>query len=817
MQSNKKKGLDFSLVDGNDTSAGIVFEADHTVKPKAAPTSKAPRGSVVSGSRVEFSVPEKFGQKKESQKPAEPIKRSDDMLGGVSRTYVPKFTEVSQDYKMQGKAQDEDKKPKKSTPEIIVVPYEKKVDPTKEIEENKAFEDAKVVTVGVPEPEIPEIHSTVFKFETKPDVVEEVYVAPEPEAEVEVKEESKEEEPKSYSIPDPVFRSEGTSVGTLTRTSDSLTPETVGDVTTGKSKYALSEFTAPAQRDSFKDKFLDSIMSVKVRLFASAVILVALLFIENLWLFGVDIPHAFGIATLPGNMALLDLHLIVALYLLALPEVILSIRKLISGRFVSELFISAGAVASIFYSVVVVIKAPVTKYPLFGMIFGITTVGAIVATLFKKLADFSAFKTVSSSSEKRIVDRKLTRSLPEENHAVDGKVEGYKSKIARVYRAGFIADFFKRSGKGSENSRNNLLILGATFGLSLVAGLVAFFVAGIDILVGATVFAAVFMLGVPAFTVITHKMPFFHASCEASVENSAVIGEASLYDYAGVDVLTFRDTEIFTDEDVNLQRIMLYGKSENLEKAMHQMSAIFAVVGGPLENMFLEAIEHKAPRANNITIESDGIIGEVGGCEVRAGSLEYMLRNGITIPEDHVRESSSLRSTKVMYAAENGEVYAKFYIRYTLSEEFTMLLPVLVDDGITPLVYTRDPNISTELFRTLTAGADNIRVLKRYTLVDGDDKLYNRVSVGLVTTGDKINVINMLLLSKKYVRFQNRIALTELSAAAVGSALGIVLSLTGMIAVPSLFLGFWQLAWCAALFFMSKRTLLAPIDTKQDY
>ena len=71
----------------------------------------------------------------------------------------------------------------------------------------------------------------------------------------------------------------------------------------------------------------------------------------------------------------------------------------------------------------------------------------------------------------------------------------------------------------------------------------------------------------------------------------------------------------------------------------------------------------------------------------------------------------------------------------------------------------------------------------------------------------------MLLLSKKYVRFQQRMIITEHSAALVGSALGIVLAITKMAVVPSVLLAAWQIAWCAALYFLSKYTLSVPIDT----
>ena len=821
MQDNdsRKKGLDFSFGTAEDEDNRLVFETEDIALEKPAVKVEAETRVKNTPPGAELHMPEKYvfgGAYSNSES------RPNTLLGDVRPTYVPRFTDASRDYSIRESGESRTVKAAnaKSTPEVVVVPYEN-INPTEELDEGTVVYESNVNVFEAENVDLGESHTTVFKFDNDLPLEEEAKAVPQPEPlpipepqPQKAAEEEKDEtvnEPKEYRLP--VEEIYGGPVEPRSAAPAVVAEEKIGDGGINKRKGGVSEFTAAPQRESFKDKFLDSIMSVKVRLVVSIIIFLGISVLENLWLFGIDIPAMIGISEIPGSMALLDAHFVAALLLLALPEVISAFHKLLIGRVTPELYIPLAAAFSIFYSVTVIIEAPESKYLLVGMLFGILTVSAIISSMLKRMADFSAFKMISSPAEKKIVDRKLTRSLPEENLAVDGRVESYKSKTARVYRTSFVADFFKRSGKCSENSRATVLTLSLVFGLSIISGAVAFSVSGFNLMTGAMILSVVMLLGLPIFSVASHKLPYYHASMEAKLENSAVIGEASLYDYAGVDVLTFRDTEIFTDEDVTLQRIMLYGKSENLEKAMHQMSAIFAVVGGPLETMFLDAIDHKAPRARNIKIETDGIVGEVGGCEVRAGTLEYMQRCGIVIPEDNSKEPGSLLSTKIMYAAENGEVYAKFYIRYTLSEEFTMILPMLLDDGITPLVYTRDPNVTNELFRNLTAGSDSIRVLKRNTLADGDSTVYDKISAGLVTTGDKINVINMLLLSKKYVRFQQRMTITEHSLTLVGAALGILLALTNMAVVPSVILAAWQIAWCAALYFMSKYTLSVPAGT----
>lgn len=821
----KEVKLEFTV--GEDDSS-LVFEAPKKPVEKLKPqTSSSPELSVPD----KFTVNSKFGgvpEKKTAPKPEKrksaesPITVREEPT--VRTTYVPRFTEVSETYKVSDSKTPRTPVAPKPKPEVVVVKVEEpEIDPTAETDEGTVIEDATLVTVGAPAPENYDIQSTVFKFEAPAQKEEAPAPAPQEEEPEEIEEkftplEPISETPKEYKIPDPETKSDNTALATREAGVAALeSVENVGDATDDNAKKNR-DFAQQTQRDSFKDRFLDGIMSIKVRLYTSLTLLLMLLVIENLWFFGKDIPAIIGISTIPGSMAVLDAIFIVCLFALALPEVVLAVHKMMIGRAVPELFVPVAALATIGYTAVVVATAP-EKYPLFGLLFSLLSISAIVASLFKKLADFSNFKLISQPGEKRIVDRKLTRTLPEENLAVDGKVEGYKSKTARVFRTTFVADFFKRSGKCAENSGGVVLILAASFGLAFVAAAVAFFVPGVyaPLMSAAMTFVCVFLLGMPVFSILLHKIPFFHSVKQAESENSAVIGESSLYDYSGVDVVTFHDTEVFGEEDVNLQRIMLYGRSENLEKAMNQMSAVFAVVGGPLKNMFADALDHMPTTATRVYIEEEGIVARVDGVEVRAGTLEYMVKNGIKIPYDPGKESASLFSTKIMYAAENGEVYAKFYIRYTLSEDFTMILPSLADDGVIPLIYTRDPNVNSDLLRTLTAGMDSIRILKKQTLPDGEDKLYNRVSAGIVTMGDKIDVISMLLLCKKYVRLQQRLSIVELSAMAVGATLAVVLALSGMMVVPSLALAAWQLAWCGVMIFMSHRTLKASKDkNKQD-
>ena len=312
-------------------------------------------------------------------------------------------------------------------------------------------------------------------------------------------------------------------------------------------------------------------------------------------------------------------------------------------------------------------------------------------------------------------------------------------------------------------------------------------------------------------------MPFKHALDEAAGEGSTFVGEASLYDGTEVDVVAYRDIEIFGREDVTVRKVHLYGKVYNTPKAMREMYALFSAVGGPLESVFADSLDRKCQPCDDVTIEDDGITGLFEGHTVMAGTEEYMRRHNVTIPEDDYKTKTfSTDSTKVMYGAEDGEVYVKFFIRYSFSEEFTMLLPELKARKIVPLVYSSDPNITCELLRVLTLGEDNIRVMRTYQAL-GEDKIYRRVSSGAVTVGEKTGIVNLLLLAHKYTVFQSSFAVSELISMIVGAMLAVVLSfafISDISRIPGFALAVWQIAWCGVLYVRSKMTFKTKKENK---
>ena len=96
--------------------------------------------------------------------------------------------------------------------------------------------------------------------------------------------------------------------------------------------------------------------------------------------------------------------------------------------------------------------------------------------------------------------------------------------------------------------------------------------------------------------------------------------------------------------------------------------------------------------------------------------------------------------------------------------------------------------------------------MRRYTPVKAPE-VYSKINSAMVMKGEKTSAINLILTAKRYTHFQSVIAVTELSAAAVGAGLAVMIAFSNMISsLPTVLLSIWQLGWSVVLAITSRRS-----------
>ena len=575
------------------------------------------------------------------------------------------------------------------------------------------------------------------------------------------------EESGVFNIPDPVMSVELCS-GTESLTESELPLGATCGVASGKDLGASLDYAS--KRDKYKDKFLDMLMATRLRIFMVLFLGIALAIFENTPGLSQNLAARLGVGSHGIVSVVVDVCAVSALFMMAMPEVfraLSSLGKRIVCPELSMIIVYLGFVA---YAIAAIPYAD--EYNSLGSAFAVMALFTVLSTYFVKSAEFRAFRLVSERGEKLVVDTRYTRTLDRENIALDGAVNEYRSKIARDFKTAYVSGFFANSAKRRENTKNNITVLSFVVTVAMALGVAGYFIKGGNLLSALYAEALVLCFGMPLFFVMSHKLTSYKLEKCLVERGSAIIGEEGCYDCAEIDVIAFEDDEIFGGEDVAFKSISLSDKSSDFRKAMKKMSSLFSAVGGPLCKVFSSSLGKRSEAASGVVVEDDGICGVVDGVTVMAGSADYMKRHGIQVPDTG---SPTLASTRVMYGAEDNSVFVKFSIQYSFSEEFALMINSFIEQGITPLIYTRDPNVNNELVNFLAGGKCPIRVMKKYSVLPETKPVYKSLSSALVTVGDKTDAIDAILMAKSYVASQSEIRMFELVASVLGAIVAVAL------------------------------------------
>ncbi|MBO7150258.1 MAG: hypothetical protein J6V82_00750, partial [Clostridia bacterium] len=241
----------------------------------------------------------------------------------------------------------------------------------------------------------------------------------------------------------------------------------------------------------------------------------------------------------------------------------------------------------------------------------------------------------------------------------------------------------------------------------------------------------------------------------------AVAGEGAVYEGADADVLCYADLEAIPAENVEVVKIKLSG-NHRMDLVFGYLSALFAKVGGPLDGHFRVSGETEyVPKKVTLTeVEEDGITAVIDGVCFRAGRGAYMQRHGIPFyydAEDEIQLENE--KTAIMFTAMDGVGSAKLYLRYTFSESFEKLVCDLEKEGVSTIVRTCDPNVTTALLSRIAGNAKGKVGIIRNRLTQ-DAPAVETVTDGLIAFGvTPRGIYKTRFLFAAYRRMQQRMPL----------------------------------------------------------
>lgn len=561
----------------------------------------------------------------------------------------------------------------------------------------------------------------------------------------------------------------------------------------GKFKF---EYTEPCQEMEISKSLQKSARTAFHSM--AAVLLFTLISIYTDLAPSLQLPHIHYLE--PGKyspvFALVSLQLLLFCVIFTLDSIILGIKNLFSGHptpesaaFLVALVASVQAVVSVF------VKFSETGLVVFCSIGSLGILAMSLYEYWKSRAMLMNFRVISMKKPKLGTEKLGFDSAEGE---IFSKYLSDGSDIFTTKEKDFVDNFFARSQtpSASDKKTSGLLLAGALFGLLL--GALNFYLSK-DFYTSVNVFAAAFFITVPTCIFLVGALPYYLATKSAFRTHSAIIGLAAGDYYANASVISFEDTAVFPPKQVKVTSIKTFGKNR-IDNVIITMAQIFGKLGGPLSDVFRKSVSNILANESTVTLTEtapDGLRLSVDGSDCLVGLSSFMMYYGIDTPPDSFDDSFLQSSGSVLYLAVGNELAAKFYIKYSVNNQFESLLHSLYNAGVCTGIKTIDPCITNELIcSNLKHSNYPISVLK----CKNPDLLFQdtaeSVDSGVVSASGLFNFLKTFLLANKLRLTVKSNSAVKLTSIIIGIALAGFFVLTHNAAALSiLFLLLFQLLW----------------------
>ena len=450
-----------------------------------------------------------------------------------------------------------------------------------------------------------------------------------------------------------------------------------------------------------------------------------------------------------------------------------------------------------------------TSVSLYNFSFSVCVLLNTVALYYNLRRDQYSFSVLSSRYRKRAVELHHTDDeiMPETVEFANClSDEGAKCGI--VKKVDFIEDYFAhRSQKMKAKYALGLLI---PFCFLIAVGVFcgAHLVMAHDVAESFGVAYACFMMCMPCSAFLSYTYPLYLTSKKAHAKHSAILCDKTSENYQNTMLMTFRDSDAFQSGSAKVRGIKLFG-NKKIDHAIYYAAAVYAVVGGPLKEVFGKAALHPAnPEQVKIReTESDGISAIVDGRNIVIGTPDYMDRQCFTTVFEKGDEDYKGPSDKrIFYLACDEVIIAKFYVQYTLHTEFSDIIRYFSEAGINISIRTADPCLDDGVIYGAQKRKKKIAVkVVKGCLPEPEEASISAKKAGIISYGSVKELAATMLLCKKLESVKRVNLILKIVSAILGVVVMTLVLFSGKAPdMISVFPVLYQLFWLLPVWFVSR-------------
>lgn len=446
---------------------------------------------------------------------------------------------------------------------------------------------------------------------------------------------------------------------------------------------------------------------------------------------------------------------------------------------------------------------------LYNFPFSVCVVLDVLFVYYRSKRDLYSFSILSSDSDKCavVLGNSAEEPLQESERFVNS--EGKENvKFGEIKRVGFVDGYFAHHAEIPDSQSALKILIPFCFGASVLFFCLSLALMKYSVAESLGIAYATFMMCTPFSAFLAYCYPLYLASRRAHTHHSAILCDKTPDNYRDSSMIVFRDTEAIPSGKAKVKGIRLYG-DKKIDNAIYYASSVYSVVGGPLEEVFRKAALNSVS-SDNVQIReisAEGVCAMVDNKNIVIGRPAYMEEQCFeTMPEPGDDEYDGKTNKRIFYLACEQFIIAKFYIQYSVSEDFLKMAKRLLSTGVGISVRTADPCLDDGIFYESKIDPEQNAIrISRACLRKPEGAAVPASRAGIVSVGDVKELAQAFLVCRKLERVRRTNLVLHVIASVFAVAVMALVIFTGnSLGMYSIFPALYQLFWILPTYFVSK-------------
>lgn len=461
--------------------------------------------------------------------------------------------------------------------------------------------------------------------------------------------------------------------------------------------YDGQEFRAPEQAEAIKTRYRKEKKTLYKRLVGTLLVSLLLLFTEHIPLLNLKIPYVSDFWGSGVRYYLINFALAIGCTLLSVKPLLNGARGFFTMRPTQHTPISILTLLNLLYNAALILFFRETGLPSYNFALSVFLMLSVIGDVIRLTKETLTFDVISDDKEKFSLEK--ADSSPEISRE---KKALYKRDLL-VERVSFVGKYFTRTSRRPVAYTEYFVELLITLIVAIFAAILVAFI-GKSMAEAINTFMLVLVVCIPMQHLLSGIYPLGRLSKILYRHNSAIIGETVDNEYVGANTVYLDDIEMFGHHGVSVSGLRVYNDVDFYDVLYHA-HAVFSEVEGPLRYIF-ENSSHEIRKSEDVkivNIYANGIEALVDSRDkIFIGNINFMRSNGF-FPKRNEDDDKKVENGElcILYMTVNGDLCAKFYMKYTITQRFEKFVAEMNENGTKVGIRTLDPNVTERMISLL--------------------------------------------------------------------------------------------------------------------